>query len=196
MKQLLANYRGMGLGILLSSFSTLGWAADVKPTLEMQAVISKKGLGCEMTLPQTVLQFKPLQANNIATSVQTYEIKPLVVQLACINETQALKPRLTLQGITPYSSDSYQTVFLNGTPNGLGFMVRQSRDDKPIDVADFYRPDIAIGNNNQGILLRELNNDNKYQTESTLWVGVVGPFQSNIIAGKFHASLIINMAFE
>ncbi len=196
MRLSLFKYRFSALATLILLSNTFAWANNSSSTIVMNAVISNKGVGCEMTLPQTLLRFKPLQDTQLKGMVQAYEIKPLVVKLYCVNETQAIKPKLTLQGVTPYSSDTYQTVFLDGTPNGAGFMVRQTTDDKSISLTDFYRPEAAIGNIKTRVSLNELNNDNQYQSEATLWVGVVGPFQSNIIAGYFHASLIINVAFE
>lgn len=162
----------------------------------MEAVIANKGVGCEITLPQTLLRFKPLQANQLKGTVQTYEIQPLMVRLACVNETQILQPKLTLQGVTPYPTDSYKVIFLDEKINGIGFMVRQTTDGKPISLADFYRPDVAIGNTTTVVSLNSLTPDNQYQRESTLWVGMVGPFQSTIIAGRFQASLMLNVIFE
>lgn len=162
----------------------------------MEAVIANKGVGCEITLPQTLLRFKPLQANQLKGAVQTYEIQPLMVRLACVNETQILQPKLTLQGVTPYPTDSYKVIFLDEKINGIGFMVRQTTDGKTISLADFYRPDVAIGNTTTVVSLNSLTPDNQYQSESTLWVGMVGPFQSTIIAGRFQASLMLNVIFE
>ncbi|EKT60166.1 fimbrial protein [Providencia sneebia] len=170
--------------------------ANTNNSLSINAVIANKGLGCEMVLPETVLQFIPLQTNQLTGAVKTFQIKPLVMQLSCVDETESILPTLTLLGTTPYVGDAEHTVFLDGTPNGVGFMVRQSADNSPIGLADFYRPSEAIGNNNLGQPLTLLDDNNHYQAEKILWVGMVGPLQSNINSGRFHASLTLNVAFQ
>ncbi|EKT62037.1 fimbrial protein [Providencia burhodogranariea] len=197
MKLLTPVSQRLGLFAFVLATNVCALAANQDATLSINALISDKaGLGCEMTLPESVLQFTPLQANKLTGTIQTYQIKPLIVKLSCVDETEALKPTLTLQGRTPYAGDTQQAVFLDETPNGVGFMVRQSLDDQPIALADFYRPDEAIGNEGKGQSLTVLNNDNQYQTETRLWVGVVGPLQPEIIPGHFHASLTLNVAFQ
>jgi len=120
----------------------------------------------------------------------------LSLHIKCVDETQELQPTLTLRGVTPYASDALKTVFIDGAPNGVGFMVRQSTDNAPIALADFYRPDKAIGNGGAGETPTPLNSQNLYQSETLLWVGLVGPLQAAIKPGNFHASLAINVAFQ
>lgn len=182
--------------IFLIAFNVLFVKVSESAPLSLSAVIAKKGLGCEMKLLENVLDFKPLQANKLTGAIQALQIKPLTMQISCIDETEALQPMLSLQGNTPYSNDTLQTLFLDGAPNGLGFMIRQSSDDKPISLADFYRPDLAIGNNGYGVPIKILNSNNQYHSNSLLWVGVIGPLQPNIIAGHFQATLTVNVAFE
>lgn len=172
------------------------WAADSSAVLSLQAVIANKGLGCEVTLPETTLQFKPLHSSQLIGAVTTYQIKPLRMQLQCEDELEAIRPTLTIEGETPYAEDVEQTVFLSGTPNGVGFMLRQSTDDTPIALSDFYQPTEAIGHGGQGETLAMLDDSNFYHSERVLWVGLVGPFQSPVIPGHFHASLTLNVAFE
>jgi len=100
------------------------WAAKPVSTLSLQAVIANKGLGCALIVPTSVLQFKPLQASQLKGPVQAYQIQPLQVRLHCVDENQAITPTLTIEGEKPYIE--HDTVFLNGKPNGVGFMVRQS----------------------------------------------------------------------
>ena len=171
-------------------------AAEQAATLSLQAVIANKGLGCDLTLPQTTLQFKPLSVSQLDGAVQTYQILPLPVQLHCEDEHEAIRPMLTVEGETPYPDDVDQTVFLSGTPNGVGFMLRQSAQDAPIPLTDFYQPATAIGQGGQGYSLTMLNDDNAYHSDTIVWVGLVGPFQPVIIPGHFHASLTLNVAFE
>lgn len=180
--------------LLTANFSTL--AENENGALALHAVIANKGLGCELTLPESVLQFKPLHSSQLMGALGTYQIKPLRVKLACVDESEAILPILTLEGDTPYAQDIQQTVFLNGTPNGVGFMVRQSSDDKPIALVDFYQPDAAIGRGGNGKPLSLLNEANLYQNETLLWVGLVGPLQPEIIPGHFYASLTLNVAFQ
>ncbi len=170
--------------------------ADQAARLSLHAVIANKGLGCELILPENVLQFKPLQSSQLTGAIQTYQIKPLRVELNCVDEHEVVLPTLTIEGETPYASDVDQTIFLNGTPNGVGFMVRQSMDDKPIALAEFYQPAAAISQGGQGKRLTVLNEDNLYHSDNVLWVGLVGPFQPDIIPGNFQASLTLNVTFE
>ncbi|MBP6080995.1 MULTISPECIES: hypothetical protein [unclassified Providencia] len=192
MKLLTFTFQCMGGLVFMFTINSMVLAAD----LSMMASIAKKGVGCEITLPQNVLTFAPLSMRQLKGPIQAHQIKSLIVRLSCVNETELIKPMLTLRGITPYAEDLHQTVFLDDTPNGVGFMVRQSPDDKPIGLLDFYQPDAAIGNDNTVQPLNVLNNDNQYKSDNVLWVGIVGPLQSNIIAGRFHASLTINVAFQ
>ena len=170
------------------------WAAEPVSALSLQAVIASKGLGCELIVPTGVLQFKPLQASQLTGPVQTYQIQPLRLQLRCVDEREAVMPSLTIEGETPYVE--YDTVFLNGPSNGVGFMLRQSEGDTPISLATFYQPTEAIGHGGKGTPLTVLNEDNLYTHEQLLWVGLVGPFQPDIIPGHFQASLTLNVAFE
>lgn len=192
MKLLNFTFRCMGgIAFMLTINSTV-LAAD----LSMMASIAKKGVGCEIVLPENVLTFTPLNMRQLEGPIRAYQIKPLILRLSCVNETELIRPMLTLRGITPYAEDLHQAVFLDDTPNGVGFMVRQSKDDKPIALVDFYQPDAAIGNDNTGQSLNILDSGNQYKSDDILWVGIVGPLQSNIIAGRFHASLTINVAFQ
>ncbi|OAT34598.1 fimbrial protein [Proteus myxofaciens] len=175
--------------------SVYSWA-DNKASLSLHAMVANKGLSCELVLPQNVLQFKPLQANQLTGSVRTFQVLPLHLEMMCGDENENIIPTLTLSGETPYSQDTEQAVFLSGTPNGVGFMVRKSADDKPINVTDFYQPKSAIVKGGLGQPLTELNDKNFYRSDAVLWVGLVGPFQPEVIPGQFHASLILNMSFE
>ncbi|WHT81640.1 fimbrial protein (plasmid) [Providencia rettgeri] len=180
----------------LLTVQACAWAAAPVSTLSLQAIIANKGLGCDLIVPTSVLQFKPLQSSQLTGAIQTYQIQPLRVQLRCVDEHAAILPTLTIEGETPYAADIEQTVFLNGTPNGVGFMVRQSPGDTPISLAAFYQPTEAIGHGGKGTPLAVLDEDNLYTHEQILWVGLVGPFQEDIVAGHFQASLTLNVAFE
>jgi len=186
--------RGLFMSTLM--FNMLAITAVQGAPLLMKAVIAGKDLGCEMTLRESVLQFNPLRTNQLMGAIQTHQIMPLRMQLACIDETKDILPTLFLTGETPYAQDTSQTIFLNGTPNGVGFMVRQSTDNTPISQANFYQPSAAIGSGGTGHPLAMLNSGNLHQYETLLWVGVVGPFQPNIIVGHFHASLTLNVVFQ
>lgn len=178
----------------LLTIHTSVWAAESVSTLSLQAVIANKGLGCDLIVPTSVLQFKPLQSSQLTGAVQTYQVQPLRVQLRCVDENEAIIPTLTIEGENPYIE--HDTVFLNGTPNGVGFMVRQSEEDAPISLAEFYQPTEAVGHGGKGTALAILNEDNLYTHEQVLWVGLVGPFQPDIVPGHFQASLTLNVAFE
>lgn len=170
------------------------WAAEPVSALSLQAVIASKGVGCDLIVPTSVLQFKPLQSSQLTGAVQTYQIQPLRLQLRCVDERDAVMPTLTIEGESPYVE--HDTVFLNGPPNGVGFMVRQSKGDAPISLAAFYQPTEAIGHGGKGTPLAVLDDDNQYRHEQVLWVGLVGPFQPDIMPGHFQASLALNVAFE
>lgn len=194
----LRQFRTLPWGLFMSTlmFNMLAITAVQGAPLLMKAVIVDKDLGCEMTLRESVLQFSPLRTNQLMGAIQTHQIMPLRMQLACVDETKDILPTLFLTGETPYAQDTSQTVFLNGTPNGVGFMVRQSTDNTPISLANFYQPSTAIGSGGTGHPLAMLNSGNLHQYETLLWVGVVGPFQPNIIVGHFHASLTLNVVFQ
>lgn len=184
------------LAVCLMVVNISACLAEQEALLSLQAVIANKGLGCDLILPENTLHFKPLSSSQLMGAVQTYQIKSFRFQLSCVNEHEAILPTLTIEGETPYAGDVEQAVFLSGMPNGIGFMVRQSADDKPISLTDFYEPTEAIGNSGKGKALKILNEDNLYHTDNVLWVGLVGPFQHDIIPGHFHASLTLNVAFE
>lgn len=169
-------------------------AAEPISTLSLEAMIANKGLGCELVVPTSLLQFKPLQLSQLNGTVQTYQVLPLTVQLRCVDESEAITPTLTIEGETPYVD--HDKVFLNGTPNGVGFLVRQSKGDEPMSLASFYQPTEAIGHDGKGTVLGALNTDNKYSYDQVLWVGLVGPFQPEIMPGYFQASLTLNVVFE
>ncbi|CAI1241587.1 Uncharacterised protein [Serratia fonticola] len=181
-------------GFLAAHASAL--AAEPVSVLSLQAVIANKGAGCGLIVPTSVLQFKPLKSSQLTGAIQTYQIQPLRVQLRCVDEQEAIKPTLTIEGETPYADDVEKAVYLNGKPNGIGFMVRQSLAGTPIGLAEFYQPAAAIGQGGKGAPLTELNKDNQYTSEQILWVGLVGPFLPEVLPGYFQASLTLNVAFE
>ncbi|UBX47795.1 fimbrial protein [Providencia alcalifaciens] len=164
--------------------------------MTLKAVIASRGIGCEINLLERVLEFKALQASKLVGAIQAYQIKPLTLQISCVDETEVFQPILSLQGSTPYPNDTLQTVFLDGAPNGIGFMVRQSVDNQAISLADFYRPDLAIRNHGDGVPIQILDISNQYHSNTLLWVGVVGPLQPEITSGRFQAALTVNVAFE
>lgn len=178
------------------SFLFPGIAKGDNGIMLFNALIDDAIQGCEIRLAQNVLSFEPLLASQITGNTTTYQIKPLRLQLACLDVNKVVQPRLTLEGETPYSGVAQNTVFLTGTPNGVGFMVRYSADNQPINPSDFYSPTKAIGSGGPSIPLARLNQENSYQGEALLWIGLVGPLQAPVIPGQFHASLIINVVFQ
>ena len=186
----------------LSIFSTVlslmlsGGVKAENGTMAMSALIDNDPLNCELSIPQNVLSFDPLLTSQVTGTVTTYQIKPLRLKLACIDTQKAVQPMLTIEGETPYSNVAQNKVFLNGTPNGVGFMLRQSENNKPIALSEFYSPGAAIGAGGHATPLMLLNEANQYQGESLLWVGLVGPLQPQVLPGQFNASLIINVAFQ
>ena len=185
-----------GLVLMLLVLGGFTSAVAGSGSLTMSAVIATKGTSCTITPTEKILQFKPIKVNQLSGSVQTFQIKPLRLLLACGDETaQSIQPILTLEGDTPYT-ETQQTVFLNGTPNGVGFMVRTLEDNSTPSLADFYQPDAALSAGGKGVELAALDTGNVYQNETQLWVGLVGPFQSQVTPGAFDASLILNVAFQ
>lgn len=180
--------------LLIGSIPTL--ALGKNSALQMNAMIANKGLGCQMNLSENTLQFRPLQSSQLTGGAQTYQIQPLRVQLTCSEEQQTLLPTLTIEGVTPYSNDQQKVIFLNGKPNGVGFMLRQAIDENTISLADFYQPDQAISQGSKKNVLTTLDKNNNYQSETLLWVGLVGPFQPEITPGNFNASLTLNVVFD
>lgn len=185
---------GLLAGVLVMTASACSAAQEA--ALSLQAVIANKGLGCDFSVAESALQFNPVAVKQLTGAVQTFQIQPIHLQLRCVDEQSAILPKLSLMGETPYVTDVDQVVFLSGTPNGAGFMVRQSENDQPIALADFYQPTDAIGHGGQGQALTVLDENNQYVSDRVLWVGLVGPFLPDALPGHFQASLTLNMAFE
>lgn len=181
------------MGLFLLMLAINGQVLASSP-LSLSALIATKGVGCEMTLPNTVLTFRPLQVNKLVGNIKTYQIQPIKLVLTCTDEKEEIQPTLSIQGNTPYQQAN-STVFLDGSLNGVGFMLRQSSDNNPISLADFYNPSEALANNGKPKVLASLDTANNYYKETVLWVGLVGPMQPDVIAGDFHATLTINVAF-
>ncbi|WP_336193009.1 hypothetical protein [Providencia stuartii] len=184
------------LGLLAGVMMASAFSAAQEAELSLRAFIANKGLGCDFSVTESELRFNPVAVKQLTGAVQTFQIQPIHLQLHCVEEQSAILPKLSLTGETPYSMDVDQVVFLSGTPNGAGFMVRQSENDEPIDLADFYQPTDAIGHAGKGQALTVLDDNNQYKSDRVLWVGLVGPFLQNAIPGYFHASLTLNMTFE
>ncbi|HGN1706722.1 TPA: fimbrial protein [Providencia rettgeri] len=174
------------LFVMLCCLSPVSQAAE---TTEISAIISDD-IGCSMDIP-SVLQFTPKRTNDFIGTLKTFEIKPLQAIFKCKDKTGKLTPKITLLGNTPYSTD---TIFLDGTPNSAGFMLRLYDGTIP-SLNDFYDASKAIARGKQ-IALTPLNAENHFQTEETFLVGLVGPVDGPAISGKFSATLIFNLIFQ
>ncbi|OBU05183.1 fimbrial protein [Morganella psychrotolerans] len=173
--------------LYLALFSTSLTA--LSDTTEISAVITDD-IGCGMTVA-SVLKFTPQRTSDFQGAVTTHEIKPLQAVFTCTGKTGKLTPKITLQGNTPYNSD---TVFLDGTPNSAGFMLRLS-DGSPPSLSDFYDTGKAIQRGKQ-IALGPVSAENQYRTEETFLVGLVGPLDGPATAGAFSAALTFNLIFQ
>ncbi|MES0689363.1 fimbrial protein [Providencia stuartii] len=156
---------------------------------EISAMINDD-IGCEIRLPSS-LEFTPQRTSAFQGVTTTYEIKPLRAQLLCVDKTAELTPKLTLEGNTPYSENS---IFLDGIPNSVGFMLRVS-DGTPISLGDFFQLDKAI-KRGEPVFLTPLNLANHHQVEEIFLVGLVGPIDGNAVPGKFSAALTFNLIFQ
>jgi len=156
---------------------------------EFSAIISDD-IGCSMTLP-SVLRFTPQRTADFIGAPKTHEIKTLRAVFTCKDKSGRLTPKITLQGNTPYNTD---TVFLDGTPNSSGFMVRLFEGMTP-SLNDFYNTEKAISRGKQ-ITLTPLNAENHYRTEEIFLVGMVGPMEGPATPGEFSAALIFNLIFQ
>ena len=156
---------------------------------EFSAVISDD-IGCEMTMP-SMLRFTPQRTSDFMGELKTHEIKTLQAVFSCKDKTGRLTPKMTLQGNTPYSTDA---VFLDGTPNSSGFMLRKYDGTMP-SLNEFYNTEKAIHRGKQ-IALTPLNAENHYRTEETFLVGLVGPMNGPATPGEFSAALIFNLIFQ
>ncbi|WP_300003693.1 fimbrial protein [uncultured Cedecea sp.] len=147
-------------------------------------------IGCEIRVPVSLI-FTPQRTSAFQGAPAAYEIKPLRAALECAGKTRELVPKLSIEGNTPYETD---TVFLNGEPNGVGFMLRLSDGSSP-SLSDFYSPEKAI---KRGIALplSPLNIANQHHTEEVFWVGLVGPVQDNVLPGQFFSTLTFNFLFQ
>ncbi|WP_265694176.1 fimbrial protein [Providencia rustigianii] len=156
---------------------------------EIRALITDD-VGCEIRIPNS-LQFTPMRTSDFTGAITTHQIKPLKAQFICIDKTGNLTPKITLQGNTPYNES---TIFLDGTPNSTGFMLRLS-DGNPLSLSEFYDTSKAFKRGEQ-IALTPLNKDNYHQTEETFLVGLVGPVDGEATPGEFSASLTFNLIFQ
>jgi len=183
----MGRYNNLIGGVTLLYLSTFSLAFAAQTSIS--AVISDD-LGCEIRLPAS-LTFSPQRTSVFQGSPAAYEIKPLRAELSCPNKTNELVPKLSIEGHTPYGTD---TVFLDGEPNGVGFMLRLGEGTSP-SLNDFYAPDKAI---KQGMTLSlsPLNMTNQHHTEEVFWVGLVGPVQGNVLPGKFFSALVFNVFFQ
>jgi len=153
-------------------------------------VVISDDIGCELRLPSS-LTFRPQRTSAFQGAAEAHEIKPLRAELACPDKTNELIPRLSIEGHTPYATDA---IFLDGEPNGVGFMLRLGEGTPP-SLSEFYAPEKAI---KQGMTLSlsPLNIANQHHTEEIFWVGLVGPVQGNVLPGKFFSALTFNVFFQ
>lgn len=176
-------YPGFLLLLWCGSYSALSSETEISAQIN-------DDMGCEIHIPSS-LEFTPQRVSNFQGATTTHEIKPLPAQLVCVDKTAELVPQLTLDGNTPYSENS---IFLDGTPNSAGFMLRVS-DGTPPSLGDFFQLDKAIKRGAQ-IPLTPLNTANHHQVEEVFLVGLVGPVEGNPTAGKFTAALTFNLIFR
>lgn len=177
------------LPIVLFAILLNGWQVAQAENTEIKARITDD-VGCEIRIPNS-LQFTPKRTSDFTGAITTHEIKSLKAQFICVDKTGNLTPKITLQGNTPYNE---RTIFLDGTPNSTGFMLRLS-DGTPLSLSDFYDTSKAFKRGEQ-IALTPLTKDNAHQTEETFLVGLVGPVDGEAIPGEFSASLTFNLIFQ
>lgn len=175
--------------IIFFAMSLNGWHLAQAENTEIRAVITDD-VGCEIRIPNS-LQFTPMRTSDFQGAITTHQIKPLKAQFICVDKTGNLTPKITLQGNTPYNESS---IFLDGTPNSTGFMLRLS-DGTPLSLSDFYDTSKAFKRGEQ-IALTPLTQDNAHQTEETFLVGLVGPIDGEAAPGEFSASLTFNLIFQ
>lgn len=180
----------INLFIIIINFTPVIYASS---TMTFKAIIGDDITGCDIILPETTLTFKPLHAKDIVEPASTFQINKLSLQLFCEDEVKDIIPSITLKGSTPYGYTD--AIFLNGEPNGVGFMVRKNNGNQP-SLGDFYNIDDAIKNNDYPLSLNILGNVNSYYSVEDFWVGLVGPLSDTIKPGPFSATLIININFR
>lgn len=163
-------------------------------TVGFHALIGSNVEGCSVIAPERTLNFSALKAWNLIGGVTTHEIKPLQITLFCQSATTPVVPSLTLSGNTPYTGTA-DTVFLDGSANGAGFMVRRSDGNTP-SLSDFYNTAEAVANNAEPIVMTTLDSSNSYYSEEMFLVGVVGPLGDSVVPGPFSAALIVNVLFQ
>lgn len=186
----LTDLKGRWVALLLSSLS-LPALAD---TVNFSAIIGKDTDGCSVSVPENIFSFKPLRIRDLTGPVTAHEIKRLLVVLSCSDTTETIAPALSLTGNTPYSGIG-DAVFVDGSMNGVGFMVRQGNRVTPT-LENFYNTKDALKNNDTPLLLGSLDVNNGYYREEEFLIGLVGPFGDNITPGSFSTTLIINVVFQ
>lgn len=183
----MARYNNLFGSIIFFYLITLSPVFAVQT--EVSAVISDD-VGCDIQLP-TTLNFIPQRTAEFQGVPAAHEIQPLHAKFTCTNKANQLVPKLSIEGQTPYTSD---VIFLDGDPNGVGFMLRQSEGITP-SLSDFYAPEKAI-KRGEALSLSPLNIANQHQTEEVFWVGLVGPIQGNVLPGTFFSALTFNVFFQ
>lgn len=183
----MARYNNPISGIIFLSLGTLSPVFAVQT--DISAVIADD-IGCDIHLP-TTLTFIPQRTSEFQGAPTAHEIQPLRAEFTCANKTNPLVPKLSIEGPTPYATD---VIFLNGEPNGVGFMLRRAEGSAP-SLSDFYAPEKAI-KRGETLSLSPLNIANQHQTEEIFWVGLVGPVQGNVLPGTFFSTLVFNVFFQ
>ncbi len=181
-----------GTAALVSVLLSFSAAASV--SVGFRAVIGTDTSGCSMIVPDGTLDFSAVRARDLTGPVTTYQIQPLQIALLCQDTSEAVIPSLTLTGTTPYTGTA-GTVFLDGTANGAGFMVRLSSGSTP-SLTDFYNTAEAVANNGAPAEMTTLDSSNDYYSEETLLVGLVGPLGDSVVPGPFSATLVVNVVFQ
>lgn len=183
----MGRYNNLIRSIILLYLGTL--SSTFAAQTDISAVIADD-IGCEIRVPVSLI-FTPQRTSAFQGAPAAHEIKPLRAELECAGKTNELVPKLSIEGHTPYETD---TVFLNGEPNGVGFMLRLSDGPSP-SLSDFYSPEKAI-KRGTALPLPPLNIANQHHTEEVFWVGLVGPVQDNVLPGQFFSTLTFNVLFQ
>lgn len=173
-------------GIMISSIllSTSAWAAD-SAVVNFSAQISDGT--CDIQLSQSALHFGIYKAVDFQTRA-TVAILPLAATVTCSGATT---PKLTVTGITPYTSSA---IFrdADSVTTGAGFMVR--RDTGSIDLGNFYNESSAI-NNNASVPLSPVSAAGAPQNEPFL-LGLVRAGSETVTPGTIKATLTFNVSFD
>ncbi|URE79882.1 fimbrial protein [Providencia stuartii] len=162
--------------------------AHAESTAKIDLSASLVDGSCAIELSEKSLDFKPYSVTDFPTAKTTVEIQPITAKVSC--EGGNTTPLLSLKGITPYSGNN--KVFLDGAPNGTGFMIQ--RKIKTRGLNDFYNDD-ALENQGKQVALTPLNSSNQFSSTEYFEIGLVS-VENTVTPDFLKANITFTVLFQ